>query len=61
MEDINAFNNLGTLSEANRVLQARLAVLGERKDLHELRCAITCKPTIMMLITTHAQGHLRTL
>lgn len=37
MEDINAFNNLGTLSQANQVLQARLAVLGDRKDLHELR------------------------
>ncbi|KAI0111106.1 hypothetical protein GGR51DRAFT_65815 [Nemania sp. FL0031] len=37
MEDINDFNSLGTLSQANRVLQARLAVLGERKDLHELK------------------------
>ncbi|KAI1160790.1 hypothetical protein F5B18DRAFT_487071 [Nemania serpens] len=37
MEDINAFNNLGTLSQANQVLQARLAVLGDRKDLHELK------------------------
>ncbi len=37
MEDINIFNSLGTLSQANHVLQARLAVLGERKDLHELK------------------------
>lgn len=37
MEDINVFNNLSTLSQANQVLQARLAVLGERNDLHELK------------------------
>ncbi|KAI0202876.1 hypothetical protein F4808DRAFT_458583 [Astrocystis sublimbata] len=37
MEDIKTFNDLGTLSQANQVLQSRLAVLGERRDLHELR------------------------
>ncbi|KAI3316737.1 hypothetical protein HD806DRAFT_421618 [Xylariaceae sp. AK1471] len=37
MEDITIFNDLGTLSQANQVLQTRLTVLGERRDLHELK------------------------
>ncbi|KAI8630195.1 hypothetical protein F5Y19DRAFT_474579 [Xylariaceae sp. FL1651] len=37
MDDINVFNGLSTLSQANQVLQKRLAVLGNRKDLHELK------------------------
>lgn len=50
MEDINAFNNLGTLSQANQVLQARLAVLGDRKDLHELKYVPNDTPIGILLI-----------
>lgn len=37
MTDISIFNDLSTLSEANKVLQGRLAVLGEKSDLAGLR------------------------
>lgn len=37
MYDIEVFNSLRTLSQSNEVLQQRLAVLGERRDLHELK------------------------
>lgn len=35
--NISVFNSLTSLSEANEILQERLATLGERADLAELR------------------------
>jgi len=37
MTDISVFNSLSTLSEANEVLRARLAILGEKADLAGLK------------------------
>lgn len=37
MNDSDMFNSLGTVGEANDILDEKLAALGDRADLHELR------------------------